>query len=346
MNKVSMQIGYDISPVIKGGWQLSDGHSLNQKIENEKAISDTVAFVEAGISTLDFGDIYTGVEELIGKSIKELENRHGKAARNLVQLHTKYVPNQTMLDNFDVKDVEKIVDRSLKRLGVEIVDLVQFHWWKYEAKAYIDALAELFHLKAKGKIRHVGITNFDLTRIKEFVDAGLTPASIQMQYSPLDRRPAGETAQYCLENKIAILCYGTVAGGFLSNKYFEKSEPNEVETRSNTKYKLIIEEFGGWQLFQELLAALNSVASEHGTDISSISSAWSLHQPGVKAVIVGARNISHLDSNLKIPTIKFTADQIGRINSVLAKSKGPNGPVYDLERYNEKHSSIMHTNNN
>lgn len=346
MKRVELQPGYSISPVIKGGWQLSEGHSLDQKIESERAIADTVAFVENGISTLDFGDIYTGVEELIGKAIVELKKRHGADARNMVQLHTKYVPNQTILDNFHISDVEKIVDRSLSRLGVDQVDLVQFHWWKYEARSYIDALAELFRLKNKGKIRHVGVTNFDLPRLQEFVAAGLTPASIQLQYSVLDRRPAGETADFCIKHGISILCYGSVAGGFLSNKYLGAADPEKAETRSSTKYRLIIDEFGGWELFQELLAVLDSLARNHGTDIASVASAWALTQPGVKAVIVGARNLSHLQQNLGIPKIEFTESERTQIESVLSRSQGPKGPVYDLERYNARHSSIMHTNNN
>ena len=101
MQKRELVPGYSISPVIKGGWQLSAGHSLDKKIEDDRAISDTTSFIEAGITTLDFGDIYTGVEELIGKSIAKLRETHGDSARDLVQLHTKYVPNEKFLDNFD-----------------------------------------------------------------------------------------------------------------------------------------------------------------------------------------------------------------------------------------------------
>lgn len=346
MEKRELVPGYKISPVIKGGWQLSSGHSLNWKIENDQAIADTVSFVEAGISTLDFGDIYTGVEELIGQAINHLRTKHGSSAREMVQLHTKYVPNNAALDSFDRSDVAKIVNRSCQRLGVDQVDLVQFHWWRYEARHYIAAMEELFTLKQAGRIRHVGVTNFDVQRLSEMVDAGVKPASIQLQYSLLDRRPASEMAEFCLKEGIGILCYGTVAGGFFSEKYLGRSEPGEAETRSNVKYRLIIEEFGGWNLFQELLATLAPIAQNHGTDIGAIASAWTLQQPGVKAVIVGARNQSHQKSNLQIPTIKFSAHELAAIDAILAKAQGPNGPVYDLERYSEKHSSIMHTNNN
>jgi aryl-alcohol dehydrogenase-like predicted oxidoreductase len=346
VEKQELLPGYRISPVIKGGWQLSAGHSLDRKIEEESAVNDTVAFIEAGISTLDFGDIYIGVEELVGKALLRLKGRYGASAREMVQLHTKYVPNENALADFDISDVKTIVDRSLSRLGVEQVDLVQFHWWKYEESRYIDAMAELFKLKDEGKIRHVGITNFDLPRTQKFTDAGFKPASTQVQYSLLDRRVENGLGRYCAENGIGIIAFGTVAGGFISEKYSGKPEPDAFATRSNIKYKLIIDDFGGWELFQELLTLLDSIAKNHQTDIASISSAWSLGRPGVKAVIVGARNLDHLERNLGIPDIKFTKDELSKIDQLLAQSRGPEGDVYQLERYSDQHRRIIHTNNN
>ncbi len=346
MNKVELVPGYQISPIIKGGWQLSAGHSLDRKIEDDAAVQDTVAFVEAGISTLDFGDIYVGVEELVGRALKDLQSRYGSSARNMVQLHTKYVPNEKSLSTYDPRDVSAIVNRSLGRLGVDQVDLVQFHWWSYEAHHYLDAMRELFALKAEGKIRHIGITNFDTAKTQEFTEAGFKPASTQVQYSLLDRRVEQSLGQYCIANGIGIIAFGTVAGGFISERYLGAKEPSEYATRSNVKYKLIIDDFGGWDLFQELLNVLGNIAKAHGSDIASISSAWTLQQPGVKAVIVGARNQDHLDRNLAIPNIVFTDSETSAINRVLAQSKQLEGDVYYLERYNARHRGIIHTNNN
>jgi len=346
VNKVDLVPGYQISPIIKGGWQLSAGHSLDRTIEDAAAVADTVAFVEAGISTLDFGDIYVGVEELIGRALKELQSRYGQSARNMVQLHTKYVPNEKSLSTYDPRDVSAIVNRSLGRLGVDQVDLVQFHWWNYEANHYLDAMRELFALKDEGKIRHIGITNFDTAKTKEFTDAGFKPASTQVQYSLLDRRVELSLGKYCIDNGIGIIAFGTVAGGFISERFLGASEPNEFATRSNVKYKLIIEDFGGWELFQELLRVLDQIAKNHQSDIASISSAWTLQQPGVKAVIVGARNQDHLNRNLAIPNIVFTESELSAVNSVLAQSKVIEGDVYYLERYNARHRGIIHTNNN
>ncbi len=346
MNKIKLDNNYEISPVIKGGWQLSSGHSLNKKIEETSAVTDTIKFIEAGISTLDFGDIYTGVEELIGKVIIELNKKHGDQGRNKLQLHTKYVPNEHELDNFNSADVRKIVNRSLERLGTDTVDLVQFHWWKYEANHYLDAMEELFYLKKAGKIKHIGVTNFDVERLSEMVNANLKPTSIQLQYSLIDSRPEEGMSDFCQKNGIGMICYGTVAGGFFSEKYLGRTEPTSFETRSNIKYRLIIEEFGGWEIFQNLLHILNTIALNHETNIGTVASSYILNQPGVKAVIVGARNTDHLKSNLLIPLIKFSNQELDLISEIKSQRKGPVGPVYHLERYNEKHRNIMHTNNN
>ncbi len=346
MKKIELAPGYLISPVIKGGWQLSTGHSLKGAISEEQSIADILGFVDAGISTLDFGDIYTGVEVLVGKALARLQERDGAAARAKIQLHTKYVPNESSLDSYDPRDAKEIVARSLERLGVEQVDLVQFHWWRYEARRYLNALEALFELKASGAIREVGITNFDLPRLQEMVEAGFKPASIQIQYSILDRRAENGLTDYCLENGIGILCYGTVAGGFISERFLQQPEPKEFDTRSNIKYKLIIDDFGGWELFQELLAALHEIAVAHKTDVATISSAFTLSRPGVKAVIVGARNLEHLHNNLLIPQIDLSDEEIFAIENIIARATGPVGPVYGLERDNERHRSIMHTNNN
>jgi aryl-alcohol dehydrogenase-like predicted oxidoreductase len=223
---------------------------------------------------------------------------------------------------------------------------VQFHWWRYEARNYLEALEELFLLKEEGLIREVGITNFDLVRLEEMVSAGLKPASIQLQYSILDRRPEAGMAEYCVKNGIGMLCYGTVAGGFLSERFLNQPEPSAFDTRSNVKYKLIIEDFGGWNLFQELLHTLDAIAKARGTDIGTIASAYTLKRPGVKSVIVGARNLNHIKSNFMIPEITLTDSELAAISHIHARSTGPLGPVYDLERNSDRHRNIMHTNNN
>lgn len=346
MKRSQITPDYSISQVEKGGWQISTGHSLDGVFDPSQAVNDIMTFYEAGITTFDFGDIYLGVEETIGQFLGQLRERYGEEARNNIQLHTKYVPDRSLLPEHSPQDVRRIVERSRERLGVESIDLVQFHWWDYEVPGYLEAMKELFRLRDQGLIRFVGVTNFDTQRINEMIEADMKPRFIQLQYSLLDRRPEKEMLTLCRDEDISVLCYGTVAGGYLSDKYLGTEEPPPFETRSQVKYQLIIEEFGGWELYQELLHCLRLIADKNNSDIASVASAYALREPAVKAVIVGARNTNHLNENLQIPEIQFDDADLAAIQAILDRSPGPNGPVYHLERYDSRHRDIMHTNNN
>ena len=105
------------------------------------------------------------------------------------------------------------VDRSLTRLQVERLDLVQLHWWDFDVPGYIEAAVWLDELRRAGKIRNVGLTNFDRLRLTEILAAGVPIATHQVQCSVLDRRPAGGMAALCAERGIRLLCYGAVAEG-------------------------------------------------------------------------------------------------------------------------------------
>ena len=158
MERIELQDGYSISRVIKGGWHLAGGHG---NIDQTKALEDMRYFVQAGITTFDCADIYTGVEELIGKFLKTYRDAIRAGDLNPVQVHTKYVPDYNMLATLKKEDTTRIIDRSLKRLGVDRLDLVQFHWWDYAIPGYLETALHLADLQKQGKIRLLGITNFD-----------------------------------------------------------------------------------------------------------------------------------------------------------------------------------------
>ena len=260
-----------------------------------------------------------------------------------VQVHTKYVPDLDRLPTHSRADVVRGVDRSLARLGVERLDLVQLHWWDYGVPGYVEAAVWLDELRRAGKIRHVGLTNFDRQRLSEIVAGGATIASHQVQYSVLDRRPAAGLAAQCAENGIGLLCYGAVAGGFLSDRYLGAPDPlPPLENRSLVKYRLIIDEFGGWDRFQEMLAALGRIASRHETTIGAVAIRWVLDQPGVSGAIVGARHARHLGEILKACALALDDADRQMIARVQSASPGPDGDVYALERVKGgRHASIM-----
>ena len=332
--------GYTISRVLKGGWQLAGGHG---PVDEAAALDDMDRFVEAGVTTFDCADIYTGVETLIGRCLMRRKGRAGTAAAAGVQVHTKYVPDLDRLPTHSRADVVRGVDRSLARLGVESLDLVQLHWWDYGVPGYVEAAAWLGELRRAGKIRHVGLTNFDRRRLSEVLAAGAAITSHQVQYSVIDRRPAPGLAAYCAEKGIGLLCYGAVAGGFLSDRWLGAPDPAPpLENRSLVKYRLMIDEFGGWDRLQEMLAALGRIASRREATIGAVAIRWVLDQPGVSGVIVGARHARHLEQIRK--ACEMTLDETDRemIARVQAQSSGPEGDVYELERMKGgRHASIM-----
>ena len=180
------------------------------------------------------------------------------------------------------------------------------------------------------------------------LDAGIPIVSNQVQYSVLDRRPENGMSQLCSRHGVKLLCYGALAGGFLSPRWLGGAEPREpLDNRSLVKYRLIIEEFGGWALFQELLGELAAIAHGHGTTLSAIAARWVLDRPAVGGVIAGARNADHLEENAALLRLRLLEDDFARLDAALAKSVGPQGDTFGLERVLDgPHAAIMWKNLN
>lgn len=333
--RVELAPGYEISRLIKGGWHLAGGHG---SIEPAQACRDMAAFVDAGVTAFDCADIYTGVEELIGRFRREYP-AHAKRIR----VHTKFVPDLDRLATVDGAYVESIVDRSLARLGVERLDLVQFHWWDYAVPRYVEIALELERLRRAGKIDRIGVTNFGTPELRAIVDAGVPVLAHQLQYSLLDDRPEHGMVEFCRAHGIGLLCYGTVAGGLLSERWLGQAAPAEpLANRSLTKYRLIVEEFGGWELFQELLGTLRRVGERHGCDVATVATRAVLDRPGVAAAIVGATNTAHLAAHEALGRLQLDAADHAAIAAVTRRRRGPPGDVYTLERDREgPHGRIM-----
>lgn len=335
-----MKLEY-LNKLIIGGWQLSQGHS---EASQKEALNVIESYYAAGFRVFDCADIYTGVEQTIGNFIRA----HGLGPDD-IKVHTKYVPDMAMLETLTFEQTEAIIDRSRSRLGLEQLDLVQFHWWHYPSGSYLAALDSLKKLKELGKLREIGLTNFSAERVQNIVDHGIPVASIQVQYSVIDRRATKRLEQVTQTNDIQLLCYGSVAGGLLSDHYLGKSEPQEPhENRSLTKYLLMVEEMGGWDALQTILNVLRDIANTHKTDIASIASAYCLAQAAVRACIVGARNTKHLQEHVALrDELELSAAELTQIETVRSKFKAIPGEVYALEREVEgKHGRIMKYNLN
>jgi aryl-alcohol dehydrogenase-like predicted oxidoreductase len=345
MERFQLAPGYEISRVIRGGWQLAGGHGA---VDRQAAIEHLIATAEAGITSFDCADIYTGVEEIIGTFRAEYGARHGAEALKRIRVHTKFVPDLAVLPTISKAYVEQVIDTSLKRLRAERLDLVQFHWWDYQIPGFLDAAGWLDELRREGKIERIGGTNFDASHIDAMLEAGIPITSVQVQYSLIDDRPAHRMSAAAKRHGFHLLCYGTVAGGFVSDRWLGQVEPAEpLENRSLIKYKLIIEDAGGWDWFQALLEALRIVAGRHGSDIATVASRAVLDMPHVAGVIVGARNSAHLEANLAIGRLRLSDDDRATLAPVLAARTSIEGEVYALERDRTgRHGSIMKYNLN
>ena len=317
-----------ISRIIKGGWQLSKGHS--QKSGSDP-IEDMFAFAEAGVTTFDCADIYTGVEELIGKFLSVRKLRLGSS--DDIKVLTKFVPDYDDLATLQKADVQKIIDRSLRRLGRERLDMVQFSWWTYDVPRWVETAHWLREIQQEGKINLLSATNFNTTSTRAMVDAGIKLSTLQVQYSMIDYRPELALVDLCQQEEMHLLCYGTVAGGFFSKHWLGKSEPTApFENRSLVKYKLMIDEFGGWDLFQQLLSVLNDIATKHSVELTNVASRYMLDRSAVGGIIIGAKTQAHLNSNLKTFSFQLDALDKATIREVLDLRTGPQGDVFDIER--------------
>jgi len=337
--------GHAMSRILKGGWQLAGDHGA---VDPAQAIADMEAFVDAGITTFDCADIYKGVEEMIGTFIADLRNRRGAEVADRVVVHTKLVPDLTRLADIRPDEVEAIVDRSLQRLRIERLPLVQVFWWDMALGRPIEALEVLKDCQRKGKIANLGTTNWDSDVMDRFIDAGYDIASAQVQYSLLDRRAAGRFADWGARRGVGIICYGVLAGGFLTDAWLGRPDPGfAFENRSLVKYRLIIDEFGPWELFQTLLSTLRAIADRHGVALASVATRWVLDQPQVAGAIVGARYARHLPQTLEAFRFALDAADRAAIAAVLSQAAGPDGPVFGLESDRSgRHGRIMKYNLN
>ena len=312
MEKTTFAKDLEICRILNGMWQVAGAHG---QIDSESAISDMRKYHEAGFTTWDLADIYGPAESLIG----EFRRKVGKKEK--FQALTKFVPNPGPMSN---SIVTHHIEQSLKKMNTDCIDLLQFHWWDYNDDSYLDALNHLSKLQSEQKIKHLGLTNFDTERVKIMIENNFHIVSNQVQYSILDNRPEKLMVPFFEKYNLKILSYGTLLGGFFSEKYLNTDEPHRgnLTTASLQKYKNMIDEWGGWSLFQELLSVLDSIAKKHKCSIANIATRFILDKPQVAGVIIGSRLgiINHREDNTKTFDIKLDQKDMSLIKTITAKS--------------------------
>lgn len=297
--------GLEVSRILTGLWQLADLERDGRAFDRDAAARAMAEYVDAGLTTFDMADHYGSAEVVTG--IFRTAVRPGAPAQYL----TKWVPEPGPVT---AAQVRAAVDRACARMRTERLDLLQFHAWTWADPRWLDALWHLEALRDEGRIGAVGLTNFDTAHLRIAVASGIRIASDQVSGSLVDRRFTERLAPYARAHGVGILCYGTVLGGFLSERWLGAPEPDwdALETWSQMKYGRFIRAAGGWDAFQGVLATAGRIARKHGVGIANVACRWVLDQPGVTGIIVGARlsRSSHVAETAR--TFGFALDDADR----------------------------------
>lgn len=320
MNQKFFQLApnLNICRVVNGMWQVAGGHG---NIDRETALADMLRYHEAGFTTWDLADIYGPAEDFIGEFRNRLSKLRGIKELDKIQSFTKWVPQPNRITESMVK---KSIESSLSRMHVSSLDLIQFHWWDYTNPYYMDALKYLSDLKNTGSIKHLALTNFDTEHLQMIIDSDIQITSNQIQFSIIDRRPEVKMISFCKEHEISLLAYGSICGGLLSERYVGRAEPSSIEldTLSLRKYKRMIDTWGGWNLFQNLLLTLSEIAKKHNVSIANVATNYILAKPKVAGVIIGVRLgiVDHMDENANVFAFDLDNSDRDSIDAVCEKS--------------------------
>ena len=305
--------GLTIARALTGLWQIADMERDGRSIDLVATARAMAPYVDAGFTTFDMADHYGSAEVVSGIYRAQVAPGAG------VQLFTKWVPKPGPVSRADVRAA---VELASERLQGRPIDLMQFHAWTFADPRWLDALFYLDELRREGLIRHLGLTNFDTAHLRICLTSGIPIVSNQVSFSLVDRRAAGKMAALCQKHGVKILGYGTVQGGFLSERWLGKPEPDwdHLETWSQMKYGRFIRTAGGWAPFQRLLQTLHGIAQRHGVSIANVASRWVLEQPAVGGVIIGARlgASAHVDDNLRLFSFALSAQDRAEVDAATA----------------------------
>ncbi|MEQ8244171.1 aldo/keto reductase [Fulvivirga sp.] len=309
-NSTALAPDLTISKIITGLWQIADMERDGTTLDPLETSLAMEPYVKAGLTTFDMADHY-GSSEIITGTFKNTNTLGDK-----VQLFTKWVPAAGKISRDDVR---KAVNKALERMQQSSIDLMQFHAWHYPDPSWLDGLFYLNELKAEGLIKHLGVTNFDAAHLRVACASGIPLVSNQVCHSLIDQRASGKMAQVCKEYGVKVLAFGTLAGGFLTEKWLGKPEPkiDSLETWSEMKYKRFIDAAGGWEPYQNLLKVIKKVADKHQASMANIASRYILEGEHVAAVIVGARlgKSEHIADNAKLLSIDLSTQDINDIKT-------------------------------
>lgn len=339
VERCELSPGFSISRVLTGLWQIADMERGGATVDAAAAAAAMVPYVDAGLTTFDMADHYGSAEEIAGAYVRE----YGQGS---AQFLTKWVPRPGRCSKDDVRAA---VERSLERMQTDKLDMLQFHAWHYPDPGWLDCLFWLQELRNEGLLRFIGLTNFDTAHLSIAVHSGIEVVSNQVCFSLLDQRANAGMLDFCFQHGVKVLAFGTVAGGFLTERWLGNDEPTweDLATWSEMKYGRFIKEAGGWESLQVLLKEVNAVAKKHGASMANVACRAILERPAVGGVIIGARlgEAEHIRDNLRV--FDFALDGASRTKieealSALRPIPGDCGDEYRKPPYLTASGDLSH----
>ncbi len=299
-----------------GGWSFGWGPQ-----DDEASIGAMRRALDHGVNWIDTAAVY-GLghsEEVVGRLLKEIPA--GERPFVFTKCGLIWDPERPMVVSARVLRPETIraeCEASLRRLGVERIDLYQFHWPDESGVPIEDSWAEMARLVEAGKVRLAGLSNFT-TPLLGRCEALRHVDSLQSPYSLIRRGLADREIPWCREHGTGVLCYSPMQSGILTES-FSKAR---VESLAPDDWRRKSPEFGEPKLSMNIALrdALRPIAQRHGTTVSVVAVAWTLSTPGVTAAIVGARSAQQVDGWIDAGRITLTPDDLAEIGAALARTQ-------------------------
>lgn len=302
-------IGFGAWAIGGGDWEWGWGPQ-----DDRDSIAAIHKALDLGINWIDTAAVY-GLghsEEIVGRAIR--------GRRDQVIIATKcglvWEPGARRATNrLKAWSVRQEAENSLRRLGVDVIDLYQIHWPVPDADIE-EAWAEIARLIEEGKVRYGGVSNFSVSQLKR-VQAIHPVASLQPPYSLLDREVEKELLAYCAANNIGVVAYSPMASGLLTGKYTRERiaamPPEDWRHRSR--------HFREPELSANLalIEKLKVIAERHGRPLGQIAVAWVLRRPEVTSAIVGARNPAQIAEIAPAGDWQLPEEDIREIEALLAE---------------------------
>jgi myo-inositol catabolism protein IolS len=290
-----------ISPIIMGTWQT--GKAMWADIDDNESAKAIRAAFDAGITTFDTAEVYGNghSERILGKALEGIR-QNVVVATKVFSNHLKY--NQVI----------SACERSLKNLNTDYIDLYQIHWppgsFGHAAVPMKEIFKALKELKDKGKIRVIGVSNFNRSQMEEAAECG-DIVSLQPPYSLLWRHVEKEAAAYCQEKNMSILAYSSMAQGLLTGKFGPDHRFKKGDHRSSNR----LFQPDHFQRVLKALAQLTPIAEEKNVSLGQLALAWVIAQPQACA-IVGARNADQVTQNAAAARIQLTEEDLTAMDEI------------------------------